>query len=153
MRRSLLLLVAGVLVGCGDDGSPSQPTPATGFATVGIVYRGATARRTDLPASAQSCVQGVGATHIHPGWRNFAALPLQAVPPDRYEITFSDVPTGSRVSFRVNDANWCDRNATGAVLTDVFANDVRLAQNTLTPGSGQEPGYAFTVDGAGRVTQ
>jgi hypothetical protein len=35
----------------------------------------------------------------------------------------------------------------------VFANGVPLVQNTLTPGSGQEPGFAFTVDAAGRVRQ
>jgi hypothetical protein len=39
------------------------------------------------------------------------------------------------------------------VLRDVFANDVALAHNTLTPGSGQEPGYAFTVSQDGRITQ
>jgi hypothetical protein len=27
---------------------------------------------------------------------------------DRYEITFNDVPVGTRVSFRVNDQNACD---------------------------------------------
>ena len=34
-----------------------------------------------------------------------------------------------------------------------FANDVELVQNTLTPGTGQEPGYALMVDAAGRVRQ
>ena len=137
---------------CGSDRpSTTEPTPTA--ATVRIVFRGATARRADLPASAQDCVQGVGATHTHPSWRSFAGIAMQPVPPDRYELTFSDVPVNTTVSFRVNDQNWCDQNPTGAVLRDVFANDVELVQNTLTPGSGQEPGFALSVDARGRVRQ
>ena len=56
-----------------------------------------------------------------------------------------DVPVESRVSFRVNDQNACDENPTGAVTRNVFVNDVRLAQNTTTPGNGDEPGFAFTI--------
>jgi hypothetical protein len=96
---------------------------------------------------------GVGATHTHPSWRSFAAIPLQAVPPDRYEIAFNDVPIGVVVSLRVNDQNSCDENATGAVTRNVFANDVRLVQNTTTPGNGDEPGYAMTVTANGFVSQ
>ena len=141
-------------IGCGGDSpSPSPTTPVGTVATLRIVFRGPTALRADLPAAAQACVQGVGSTHTHPSWRGFAGIPLQPVPPDRYEISFADVPVGASVSFRVNDQNWCDQNPTGAVLSNVFANDLQLAQNTLTPGSGQEPGFAFTVDAAGRVQQ
>jgi hypothetical protein len=129
--------------------SPSESGPPA----VRIVFQGATARRSDLPASAQACVSGVGATHIHPSWRDFAAMPLQAVPPDRYEITFADVPVGTRVSFRVNDQNSCDENSTGAVTRNVFANDVRLTQNATTPGNGDEPGYAMTVAASGSISQ
>jgi hypothetical protein len=57
------------------------------------------------------------------------------------------------VSFRVNDQNFCDENATGAVTRNVFANDVRLTQNTTTPGNGQEPGYAIAVAANGTVSQ
>ena len=117
------------------------------------MFQGSTALRSDLPASAQACVAGVGATHIHPSWRNFASIALQAVPPNRYEITFDDVPIGTRVSFRVNDRNSCDENPTGAVTRNVFANDVRLIQNTTTPGNGDEPGYAITVAANGSVSQ
>lgn len=134
-----------------DPPRPAGPTPTV--TTLRIVFRGPTARRTDLPASAQACVQGVGATHTHPSWRGFAGIPLMPVPPDRYDITFADVPVATSVSFRVNDQNWCDQNPTGAVLRGVFANDVELVQNTLTPGSGQEPGFALTVDAMGRVRQ
>jgi hypothetical protein len=139
------------LAACRDNPRPSSATPT--MATVRIVFLGSTARRSDLPASAQACVAAVGATHTHPSWRGFAGIPLQPVPPDRYEITFTDVPVETAVSLRVNDQNWCDRNPTGAVLQDVLANGVALVQNTLTPGSGQEPGFAFTVDAAGRVRQ
>jgi hypothetical protein len=134
------------------DEAPVSPSQST-VATVRIAFLGSTTRRADLPASAQACVAGVGATHIHPSWRSFAGIPLQAVPPDRYEITFTDVPIGSRVSFRVNDQNACDENPTGAVTRNVFANDVRLVQNTTTPGNGDEPGYALTVAANGTTNQ
>jgi hypothetical protein len=75
------------------------------------------------------------------------------VPPDRYEISFMDVPVESRVSFRVNDQNACDENPTGAVTRNVFVNDVRLAQNTTTPGNGDEPGFAFTIMSNGTIRQ
>jgi hypothetical protein len=147
-------IVGAVWLGCVacDDG-PTAPTSRSGTATVRIVFLGSTTRRADLPASAQACVNGVGATHTHPSWRNFAAIPLQPIPPDRYEITFSDVPVNTRVSFRVNDQNVCDENPTGAVTRNVFANDVRLLQNTTTPGNGDEPGYAITVAANGTISQ
>jgi hypothetical protein len=151
---AIAVLVFGT-IGCRDDDSPSGPSPVTGapVATVRFVFLGATARRPDLPASAQACVSGVGVTHMHPSWRNFDAIPLQAVPPDRYQLTLNDVPTNTPVSFRVNDQNSCDENPTGAVTRNVFANDVRLIQNATTPGNGDEPGYRMTVTANGTVTQ
>ena len=103
--------------------------------------------------SAQACVNGVGATHTHPSWRGFAGIPLQPVPPDRYEISFTDVPVNTPVSFRVNDQNACDQNPTGAVTRDVLVNDVRLTQNTTTPGNGDEPGFAFSIAPNGAISQ
>jgi hypothetical protein len=147
--RSMIAVIALAAIACDDAPmSPDEPT-----ATVRIVFAGSTTRDSDLPASAQACLNGVGPTHTHPSWQNFAAVPLQAVPPARYEITFTDVPIGTRVSFRINDQNFCDENATGAVTRNVFANDVQLVQNTTTPGSGTEPGYAITVSASGAVTQ
>src|ERR1051326_2675082 len=131
----------------------SSTTPTSSAATVRIVFRGSTTLRSDLPASAQACGSGGGTTPLHPSWRSFATVPLQPVPPDRYEITFSDVPVATRVSFRVNDQNSCDQNPTGAVVRNVFANDVELAQNTTTPGNGDEPGFAFSVSASGRISQ
>lgn len=152
MLGVLTVLTVLVLAGAGCSDNPTGP-PSTGLTTVRIVYRGATAPRADLPASAQACVGGVGVTHIHPSWREFQGFALTPVPPDRYEIVLADAPVGTTLSFRVNDRNWCDVNPTGAVLRDVFANNVALVQNTLTPGSGLEPGYAFTVSQDGRVSQ
>jgi hypothetical protein len=150
----MVLMVGLAASGCDEANTPSPTTgPGSTTAIVRIVFMGSTTRRTDLPPSAQACVNGVGSTHIHPSWRNFAAISLQPVPPDRYEITFNDVPIGTRVSFRINDQNACDENPTGAVTRNVFANDVRLAQNTTTPGNGDEPGYALTVASNGTITQ
>ena len=153
MRLTVWMVAAAAgmaTIGCDDPPTaPGSSNPST----VRVVFQGSTTRRTDLPASAQACVQGVGATHIHPSWRNFAAIPLQAVPPDRYEISFTDVPIGTRVSFRVNDQNFCDENATGAVTRNVLVNNVRLNQNATTPGNGDEPGYALVIAANGTVTQ
>ena len=153
MRAPLrTIAVIASLTAAACEETPGSPTPTT-TATVRIVFQGSTARRSDLPASAQACVSGVGSTHIHPSWRDFAAINLQPVPPDRYEITFSDVPAGTRVTFRVNDQNSCDENPTGAVTRNIFANDVRLVQNTTTPGNGDEPGYALIVAANGAISQ
>jgi hypothetical protein len=157
MHARVIALASAVgfaVVSCDNANGPSSPSgPGATVGTLRIAFVGSTARRTDLPPSSQPCVNGVGATHIHPSWRNFEGTPLQPVPPDRYEITFNDVPVGTRVSFRVNDQNACDENPTGAVTRNVFANDVRLVQNTTTPGNGDEPGYALTLAANGTIGQ
>ena len=148
--RAFAVALCLFTLGCDE---PSSTTPSGSTATVRIVFMGATARRTDLPASAQACVNGVGTTHTHPSWRSFATVPMQPVPPDRYEISFTDVPVNTRVSFRVNDQNACDENPTGAVTRNVFANNIRLIQNTTTPGNGDEPGFAFSIAPNGAISQ
>jgi hypothetical protein len=152
--RVIAFGLALAALGCDDSAAPSNPDGPSGstMATIRIVFMGPTARRSDLPLSAQPCVSGVGDTHTHPSWRNFAGIPLQPVPPDRYEITFTDVPVNTRVSFRVNDQNSCDQNPTGAVTRNVFVNDVLLVQNATTPGNGDEPGFAFSISN-GRISQ
>jgi hypothetical protein len=150
--RALAIVLSLSLPACGESDTPTSPAGSTTPA-VQLVFMGSTTRRTDLPASAQACVNGVGTTHTHPSWRSFATVPLQAVPPDRYEITFTDLPVNTRVSLRVNDQNACDENPTGAVTRNVFVNNVRLIQNATTPGNGDEPGFAFTVAANGTVTQ
>jgi hypothetical protein len=155
-HRRLVAIVGGPLVtsivACGSD-QPRTTGPTPNSTTLRMVFRGSTTRRTDLPASAAACVNGVGTTHAHPSWRNFATVPLTPIPPDRYEMTFDDVPIGERVSFRVNDQNSCDKNPTGAVTQNVSVNDVTLVQNTTTPGNGDEPGFAFTLSASGGVSQ
>jgi hypothetical protein len=152
--RAFAVALSLATLGCDEpnDSSVTSPTAST-TATVRIVFMGGTARRSDLPASAQACVSGVGATHTHPSWRSFATITMQPVPPDRYEISFADVPVNTRVSFRVNDQNACDENPTGAVTRNVLVNDVRLIQNTTTPGNGDEPGFAFMVSASGAISQ
>jgi hypothetical protein len=151
---ALAALASVATLACDYGNSPASPNPpASTTATARIVFAGPTARRTDLPTSAQACVNGVGATHIHPSWRDFAGIPLQPVPPDRYEIVFTDVPVNTTVSFRVNDQNSCDENPTGAVTRNILVNDIRLAQNATTPGNGDEPGYAFRIAANGTITQ
>jgi hypothetical protein len=149
--RAFAVALSLATLGC-DESPPTTPSGST-TATVRIVFMGATARRTDLPAAAQACVSGVGTTHTHPSWRSFATVPMQPVPQDRYEISFTDVPVNTRVSFRVNDQNACDENPTGAVTRNVFTNDVRLIQNTTTPSNGDEPGFAFSVAPNGTISQ
>lgn len=149
LRFAALGLVLA-LGGCDDDDSPSGPSST--IATVRFEYRASTAPRTDLPPSAQACVNGVGRTHIHPSWRNFARIDLTPVGADRWTITFADVPVNVRLSIRVSDGNVCDQNPTGAATRNIFANDVLLTEIVPTPGSGTEPGLAFTVDSRGRVT-
>jgi hypothetical protein len=151
--RPIALALGLAIVGCSSGRSSPTIPSGSSVATVRLVFMGPTARRSDLPASAQECVSGVGATHTHPSWRSFAGIPLQPVPPDRYEISFTDVPVNTRVSFRVNDQNACDENPTGAVTRNVFVNDLRLIQNTTTPGNGDEPGFAFTMASNGTVSQ
>ncbi len=148
--RLAWLAVLLVLEGCKNDSSPSGP--AATVATVQFVYGASTVPRTDLPPSAQACVQGVGRTHIHPSWRGFARFDMQAAGPDRWEMAFSDVPIDQRQSIRVSDGNVCDENPTGAATRNVFANNVLLTQIVPTPGSGTEPGLAFSVNRSGVVT-
>ena len=152
--RALTVALCLAALGCKEPNGLSSPTTSrTTTTTVRIVFMGSTTRRPDLPASAQPCVSGVGVTHIHPSWRSFAGIPLEPVPPDRYEISFTDVPINTRVSFRVNDQNACDENPTGAVTRNVLVNDIRLTQNTTTPGNGDEPGFAFTIGPNGTIGQ
>jgi hypothetical protein len=120
MRALVITVAIGLAVpGCDDGNSTLSPT-GSGPA-VRVVFLGPTARRSNFPQAAQACLNGVGVTHIHPSWHNFGSIPLQPVPPDRYEITFNDVPVGVRVSFRINDQNSCDENPTGPVPFALFA--------------------------------
>lgn len=156
MRRSGPFAAAAVIafgiVACGGRTTPTSPAPTNFRTTVRFVYRASTIPRTDLSPSARACVEGVGRTHIHPSWRNFDRFEMTPVGTDRWETGFVDVPVNTRQSIRVSDGNACDENPTGAATRNVFANDVRLVDIVPTPGSGTEPGLAFTVSADGRVT-
>lgn len=148
----VLAFVAVLSFAACDGTSDTLTAPSSGRATVVISYRSSTTARTDLPASLQPCVIGVGQTHVHPSWRGFAAFPLRAAAADRWELSFDDAPVGPRLSLRVSDGNLCDENPTGAATRNVFANNVLLTEIVTTPGSGPEPGFAFSIDASGRIT-
>jgi hypothetical protein len=151
-RLIVLLTVAGTLACRTDSSSTDSPTaPGATTATVTFVYRASTIPRADLPAALASCVSGVGHTHIHPSWRSFGRIDMTPIGSERWEISFSDVPVGVRQSIRVSDGNACDENPTGAAMRNVFANGIALSEIVPTPGSGTEPGLAFTVSADGRV--
>jgi hypothetical protein len=135
--------------------SSSDPTspPAPGAATVTFEYRAATAPDLQVRARFPACFDGVGTTHIHPGWRNFARIDLITQGAMLWSIRFTDVPVGSEQRIRISDGNTCSAtNPTGASTTNVFANGVLLARIVPTPGAGTEPGLAFTVAANGTVT-
>ena len=119
---------------------------------VQITFRGDVELHPGLLDSVPDCVTRVLVTRVHASWQRYEAVAMIAVPPGMWQITFDDVPIDEAVRLRINDKNWCDRTATGAVLAEVTANGVPLVQNTTTPG-GEEPGFAFTVDASGRVEQ
>jgi hypothetical protein len=146
--RLAVTLAAFAAFACGDDTTPARPTAMT--ATVLIAYSAPT--QPTLPASVQDCVRGVGATHVHPSWRGFVAVTMRIAAADRFELSLDDVPVNQRVSIRVSDANACLENPTGAATRNVSANGIRLIDIVTTPGSGPEPGLAFTIAADGRVT-
>lgn len=138
---------------CGDgDVETTMPNPTPTHVTVTFEYRAPTRLDPAVAAAAPDCVNGVGQTHIHPSWRGFARVNLTAEGDMLWTGSFSDVPVG-RNSVRISDANACTPNSTGAVTARaVFANGTLLTQIVDTPGSGIEPGFAFSVDASGRVT-
>ena len=126
------------------------------MATVRIAFIGPIELRDDLRAPQLSeCVTAAIVPKVYPSWRGFNPVTMSGLRTfDGFESTFTDVPVNELVRFRLNDKNWCDRNSTGAVLADVTVNGVQLAQNAMTPGpTGDQPGFQFTVDRSGRVSQ
>lgn len=144
-----LVLLGTAVAGCSDVASPT-PTER-----VEIVYHVSVPLGPDIPDAIRDCVTAALVARVHPSWRDYVPVPMSVnLTLDEWVFTFNDVPANETVRFRINDRNWCDSNATGAVLQDVFANGVRLTQNTTTPGpGGDEPGFSFTVDESGAVRQ
>ena len=65
MQAHAAVVLAGAVLlsaSCGSDVPSTSPTPQAtpSVASVTVVFQGSTSRRTDLPASAQACVDGVG---------------------------------------------------------------------------------------------
>ena len=152
LRPVAVLALAAFGAACGGGGSYSSPTAPRSTATVAFVYRAATAIDPAVQAQHPNCVAGVGQTHIHPSWRTYVLVGMTAVGADRWEITFTDVPVGAEQRIRVSDPNVCAANATGAAVDGVTANGVALTRVVDTPGTGVEPGLAFSVTAGGAVT-
>ena len=153
--RVSLFVVVGILLGsaaCFVD-STGLNAPPPNVVTVVFSYVAPTATDPAVAAMFPQCVQGVNVTHLHAGWRNFQAFPLTAMGPDRWEITFTDVPVGSEQRIRVSDPNTCALNATGASTEGVSANGTLLTRVVDTPGTGIEPGLAFEVAADGSVSR
>ena len=146
MRTVRLAFLLLLFAACDDD----SLSPEDGI--VRFVYAATTTIDPAVAAQFPGCVQGVGQTHIHPGWRGFSRVDMSATPPDRWEITFEDVPVGIENRIRVSDPNVCAENSTGAATRGVSANGVTLVRIVDTPGSGTEPGFAFAVAADGTVT-
>jgi hypothetical protein len=145
--RRLAVTAALALAACGGSDDPSAAPGPPGAVT--FRYEAATEIDPDVAARAPDCVAGAGRTHIHPSWRGFERVDMNAGP-DGWTISFDDVPVGGRERIRVSDPNVCAENPTGAATRNVFANGVRLTEIVDTPGTGTEPGLAFTLgeDGA-----
>ena len=143
-------VVLGILLGLPACGNDSTGPPA--FATVVFSYIAPTATDPAVAAMFPQCVQGVNVTHLHAGWSDFQAFPLTAMGPDRWEITFINVPVASEQRIRISDPNTCALNATGASTEGVSANGTLLTRVVDTPGTGIEPGLAFEVAANGSVT-
>lgn len=148
----LVIFLLAAAAGCGnsDDGPGGNPVPQT--ATVQFIYVAATSLDPLVASNFPQCVNGVGRTHLHAGWRQFAAQNMVAAGNDQWQLTYNDVPINRDVSFRINDPNGCDTDPNGAVTADIFANGVRLTRIVGTPGNGTEPGLTFRVSAAGVVT-
>lgn len=78
---------------------------------------------------------------------------MQVASANRWEITFENVPTDGEQRIRISDPNVCAMNSTGASTEGVMANGVTLNRVVDTPGSGIEPGLAFSVSPDGIVTR
>lgn len=149
MNRGKQLLAASLVLGslaCDDPESGARRE------TVTFVYEAPIAVDPQVAVQFPDCVAGVGRTHIHPSWRGFARVDL-TVAAAGWTITFDDVPADTRERVRVSDPNACSlENATGAATDGLFANGVALTEVVDTPGTGVEPGLAFTVAPGGAVS-
>ncbi|MGH9382195.1 MAG: hypothetical protein ACRD2Z_16530 [Thermoanaerobaculia bacterium] len=114
--------------------------------SVTIEYHAATDPDPEVRRAFSGCFFSVAGTHMHPSWRGFARVNLRAQGAELWTRTFDDVLLGVELQVRVSAGNTCsDANPTGAATDNVFANGVRLVRIVDTPGTGVEPGLAFTL--------
>jgi hypothetical protein len=154
LTRRLTVIAALAAAACGEeDGGSDVPGAAPApLGQASFRYEAAVATDPAVAAQAPECVAGVGRTHIHPSWRGFERIEMTPDPGGgAWTIAFDDVPVGGRERIRVSDGNVCAENPTGAATRGVFANGVRLTEVVDTPGSGTEPGLAFTLGEDGTV--
>lgn len=137
---AMALLVA-LATGCGE------PTAEPVTSAVTIVY----AASTGMPPPYPGCL--VNQINIAASWLDYQAYFMTPDPPDRWTITYPDVPTGVEQRIRINDPRRCDASATGVATDGITANGVTLTRVVDTPGQlGDEPGLAFTVSPGGDVS-
>lgn len=149
-RRTVVAAVLATVLtlpGCGSSSAP--PTSGSGVATVRLVLITPTTR-IPMTAAQETCARFIGPTHIHLSWRNLASVDMTPVPPDRYEVTVTDVPTNTPVQVQANNENGCVNNTEGIFVTDTLANNVRLTRVVSVVGMGQS--LEFTVASNGTVT-
>ena len=131
--------------------SPTGPADPSQLTTVVFTYAAPTVTDSIVAETYSQCVTGVGVTHLHPEWRGFQAFSMTAIESDLWALTFVDVPVGSEQRIRVSDPNTCALNPTGASTVGVSANGTLLTRVVDTPGSGIEPGLAFTASTDGNI--
>lgn len=160
MRAGKFALVFALLAGCGGTEPPMTgpppppppPSPPRPTTTVTFEYHASTAIDPTIIENFRSCAILVGHTHIHTSWHQFDATNFRPKGDMLWAVTFDEVPLGLK-RIRVSDANACPLHPTGAVEANVvYANGVLLTRTTDTPGTGIEPGFAFSVDEEGVVT-
>lgn len=156
MRGTLFLRIApalllGIAACDGDSRSPTAPPPTMGSVT--FEYHAATETDPSIRDRFPDCWTAASVTHMHPSWREFRDLRLQAEGAELWTVTADDVPVGSEQQIYLTDRNACSAtNPVGAVTSDVFANGVELVRVIDVTAHGDvRPGLAFTLLSDGTV--
>lgn len=135
-----------------DRRSPTEPPP-TELGSVTFEYHAATETDPSIRDRFPDCWTAASVTHMHPSWREFRDLRLQAEGAELWTVTADDVPVGSEQQIYLTDRNACSAtNPVGAVTSDIFANGVELVRVVDVTAHGDvRPGLAFTLLSDGTV--